>query len=379
MASAGGSFARLAMMAIPWSVDSRPSVAVPCASASVASGGLNMKIFVSYCHRQEAWVLDALLPCLKAAGAELLVDRERFKAGRAVLGQMDALQDQAERTLLVLTQEYLASDYCRHELKRAVVRDPEFREGRTLPLVLSECVTPPELARAEPLFIDMRASASASGSASEPWRLLFDACGVELGCSAPRWLAARDELVTLLRRNQSVNLVVPHRAGATVQPRWKGLVEHLKESHFMQLGCVDLERGRADSREELVSVILEELGMPQPVPDKPKDLGLLDRALRGNCRAPSSCGRALRSDHALFGGVAPRVDGASHSLALLHFDLAVPRQSEYGIDFFAALRNLNEERCVTFLLQSRRPFMDLVPRDHPLSHMQLATVELDGS
>lgn len=55
------------------------------------------KTFVSYCHRQGDWVWERLVPCLKAGGAEALIDRERFELGRAVIGQMDALQDQADK------------------------------------------------------------------------------------------------------------------------------------------------------------------------------------------------------------------------------------------------------------------------------------------
>ena len=56
-----------------------------------------MKVFVSYSHQQGAWVRDALVPVLRASGADVLVDWERFKAGFAVAGQMDGTQDKADR------------------------------------------------------------------------------------------------------------------------------------------------------------------------------------------------------------------------------------------------------------------------------------------
>jgi hypothetical protein len=87
------------------------------------------KVFVSYCHAQGPWVWDRLVPVLKGSGAEVLIDRERFEAGKAIIGQMDAVQDQAERQLLVLSPEYLASKPCGHEMKRAIALDPDFSRG----------------------------------------------------------------------------------------------------------------------------------------------------------------------------------------------------------------------------------------------------------
>ncbi len=80
------------------------------------------KIFISYSHHQAPWVRDRLVPCLKAGGAEVLIDRERFEAGKALIGQMDAAQDAADASVLVLSPEYLKSKACRHEMKRAVAR-----------------------------------------------------------------------------------------------------------------------------------------------------------------------------------------------------------------------------------------------------------------
>ena len=64
------------------------------------------RVFVSYCHSQGPWVLDRLVPVLRAGGAEVLIDRERFEAGRGVRGQMDATQDGAEIDVLILSPDY---------------------------------------------------------------------------------------------------------------------------------------------------------------------------------------------------------------------------------------------------------------------------------
>jgi len=69
-------------------------------------------VFISYCHKQGEWVHERLLPVLRAAGCAVEIDAERGIAGQGVMGQMDVWQDQAEVSLLVLTPDYLASDYC---------------------------------------------------------------------------------------------------------------------------------------------------------------------------------------------------------------------------------------------------------------------------
>ena len=68
-----------------------------------------MRIFVSYSHKQSEWVHSRLLPVLRAAGAEVLVDIDHFKAGQTVTGQMDRLQRRASRHVLVITADYVAS------------------------------------------------------------------------------------------------------------------------------------------------------------------------------------------------------------------------------------------------------------------------------
>jgi hypothetical protein len=81
--------------------------------------GMGKRVFISYSHRQAQWVRDRLLPVLRAGGAEPLVDNERMVGREPVVGQMDALQDQSEFTVAVITADYQASSYCMHEYGRA--------------------------------------------------------------------------------------------------------------------------------------------------------------------------------------------------------------------------------------------------------------------
>lgn len=67
-----------------------------------------MKIFISYCHKQAAWVQDELLPVLDASGHTALIDRRRFTANEQLLTQMDQRQDEADHQLLLLSPDWTA-------------------------------------------------------------------------------------------------------------------------------------------------------------------------------------------------------------------------------------------------------------------------------
>jgi|SRR6185369_10731878 len=299
------------------------------------------KVFISYSHQQGEWVWDRLVPVLKAGGAEVLIDRERFTAGKALVGQMDATQDLADVHVLVFSPEYLASAACVHEMERAITRDPRFENGIVVPLMRVDVTLPDSIRDPNPLYADLTAD-----TVIPAWDLLLGACGADLGTAAPSWLEARDETRRFLERGQSVNLVV------NGDVEWRGLVADLQRGDLADLVQVDLAKGVTASRRGLISEILRAFGMTVAVPPEPEDLGELDRFLSGRKRS---------------------------RLALTHFDLTASRPA-YGVDLFAALRYLiMESRKLVLLVQSRRPFATLLPAGHPLSEITgIQTVELRG-
>ena len=302
-----------------------------------------MRIFISYSHRQGDWVCRRLLPCLEAGGAEVLIDRERFTIGQAVVGQMDAWQDRAERHLLVLSPEYLNSDYCQHEMRRALALDPAFSQSLLLPVLRADCALPPAFSGWNPpLYADLK-----DDTRPEPWDALLRECGADgLGAAAPDWLAARDEIVRWLSRKQSVNLVAQNGAN------WRGLLAHIAKDCLPGLALVDLEDPDTMSRQGLLATILRALGERAALPAKPKDLAGFKAVLNARSTA---------------------------QVALSHFDLAAHRKY-YDVDLFAALRYLVMEngRKLTLLVQSHTAFGALLPKNHPLSEIDIKTVELRG-
>jgi hypothetical protein len=300
-----------------------------------------MKVFISYSHTQADWVHDRLEPCLRAGGAEVLIDRRRFVAGPGVVGQMDAARDQAERHVLVLSEEYLKSAMCQHEMERAIALDPQFTRQLVLPVTRDDAEIPPIIKEPHALRVDLRDDADA-----HQWQLLLDACGASLGASAPDWLSARDEILRLLARPYSVNLVVKG------QVAWRGLIEDLRERVKPTLGYVDLQNPATVPRRGLIEAMLRALGATAVVPPPPDDLPELGRVL----------------------------DSLGHSrLALSHFDLA-PSRDDYDVNLFSALRFIMEKRQLVLLIQSRTPLSALLPRGHPLSELEnlIRTVELQA-
>jgi hypothetical protein len=300
-------------------------------------------VFISYSRKQGEWVWDRLVPCLKAGGADVLIDREHFEAARALNRQEHEVQDRAELSVLVLSPEYLVSGYCQRELERAIQRDPEFNKGLAIPVKRVECDLPAAIRRPDPLYVDLT-----DDQKENPWDLLLRKCEADLGTPAPQWLKARDDIRRYLTRGESVNLTVQGKV------MWKPLIDDLRrDPSLADLREVDLRNPETYARKALVQAILSACGIPRPVPDKPDDLVEFGRALR------------LRPN-------------AAH-LALTHFD-HVAHRADYEIDLFAALRyEMTESRKLVLLIESQKPFLTLLPKEHPFSSITTPqTVELKG-
>jgi hypothetical protein len=299
------------------------------------------KVFISYSHAQRDWVLRQLAPCLTAGGTEVLIDHDRFQAAKSVVVQMDSTQDAADATVLVVSPDYLQSAPCLHEMKRAIARDPDFRNGSAIPVKRVDCELPKSIRQPNPLYVDLRDERDAKA-----WDLLLKACGADLGATAPAWLRARDEIVLYLERNQSVNLMVKGKV------KYRELVQHLA-ARMPGLGIVDLDSAATVSLKGLAAEILKACGLGTVSQNSTGIEGLNRIAER------SSIAR----------------------LAILHCDNIVRRK--YGSDLFSSLRFLTmEQRKLVLLMVSRSPFAALLaqtlsmPADYSSSPIDLKTVEL---
>jgi hypothetical protein len=303
------------------------------------------KVFISYSWKQGRWVWERLVPVLRAAAIDVLFDRERFRAGKDVLHQMDKLQDEADRHILCLSADYLASAACKHEMKRAFGRNPDFKAGKVIPLRLDAAALPKPLAAKpitipKPLWIDF-----SDDGKPEPWKSLVDACEGDLGGSAVRWLEARDRCFDLLARRASVCL---HVTGE--RANWRALMDDVLERLQPPSRQIDLDRGATKTRPGLVNCILGRPAHHLPAGGNGHELVELDQAVMGFA--------------------------SPLMLALRHFD-HMSDGIKADADLFDTLRYLvMDARKLVLFVQTRTPFATLLPPDHSMSKIDVKTVEL---
>lgn len=99
-------------------------------------------VFVSYSHKDSAWVRNMLLPRLEAEGLHVCIDYRDFEPGAPILTEMERAVLESRKTLLVLTPAYLASEWAEFENILASTLDPAARRRRVIPLLLKPCELP---------------------------------------------------------------------------------------------------------------------------------------------------------------------------------------------------------------------------------------------
>lgn len=110
--------------------------------------------FISYSHQDQAWVDNVLLPRLEGAGLRICLDTRDFEIGVPALTNMENAVQQSRKTLLVLTPDWVASEWTHFESLLLQTNDPIGRGRRILPLLVRDC-TPPDRLRIF-TYLDLR-------------------------------------------------------------------------------------------------------------------------------------------------------------------------------------------------------------------------------
>jgi TIR domain len=87
-------------------------------------------------------VRDVLVPGLERLGVRLCVDSRDFEPGAPSVLEMERCVRQSRRTVLVLSPDYVRSEWTRFELVMTQMLDPDAGGRRVLPVVLRPCELP---------------------------------------------------------------------------------------------------------------------------------------------------------------------------------------------------------------------------------------------
>jgi hypothetical protein len=101
--------------------------------------------FISYSHHDNAWVRNVLLPHLEDEGLRVCIDYRNFELGAPSLVNMENAVERSRKTLLVLTPNWVASEWTEFEALLIQTRDPAGRGRRILPLMVQPCELPSRL------------------------------------------------------------------------------------------------------------------------------------------------------------------------------------------------------------------------------------------
>jgi hypothetical protein len=95
--------------------------------------------FISYSHTDSAWVHNVLLPRLEGEGLRACIDTRDFDIGVPSLDNMENAVERSRKTLLVLTPNWVASEWTAFEALLIQTEDPAGRGRRILPLMVEPC------------------------------------------------------------------------------------------------------------------------------------------------------------------------------------------------------------------------------------------------
>lgn len=121
-----------------------PSIARPGQEAdSGAAGRPGYDLFVSYDQSDREWVRRELLPRLESAGLNVIVDYRDFEIGAPKAVNIEQAVDNSRHTLIVMTPDWLASEWDQFASLLTSSADPAARRRKLLPLMLKPCAPPP--------------------------------------------------------------------------------------------------------------------------------------------------------------------------------------------------------------------------------------------
>ena len=99
-------------------------------------------VFISYSHLDRSWVIKVLEPWLTAHSFSYLIDYRNFVAGALGINEMQRCVEESRHTLIVLSPNYVASEWSTLENVMAQSLDPAAINRRLVPIMQETCTLP---------------------------------------------------------------------------------------------------------------------------------------------------------------------------------------------------------------------------------------------
>ncbi|HEX7313851.1 MAG TPA: toll/interleukin-1 receptor domain-containing protein [Pyrinomonadaceae bacterium] len=99
-------------------------------------------VFISYSHKDSRWVRNVLLPKLESHSFSVLIDFRDFKSGALSVDEMQRAVLESKRVILVLSEEYIQSEWAHFENAMAQTLDPAAANRKMIPILHKDCVIP---------------------------------------------------------------------------------------------------------------------------------------------------------------------------------------------------------------------------------------------
>jgi nucleoside phosphorylase len=106
-------------------------------------------VYISYHESDETWVTETLLSRLEAAGLTAIVDYRDFEIGLPRLVNIERAVERSRHTLIVMTPEWVESDWNAFQGLLASTEDPSGLQQKLIPLKLRPCKPPARIAMLE--------------------------------------------------------------------------------------------------------------------------------------------------------------------------------------------------------------------------------------
>ncbi len=99
-------------------------------------------VFISYSRADREWVVEQLLPRLEQAGLRVTVDYRDFVVGMPRIENIELAVESSRRTVVVLTPDWLDSEWNSFEALLVRTADPAARQRKLLPVLLKSVELP---------------------------------------------------------------------------------------------------------------------------------------------------------------------------------------------------------------------------------------------